>query len=92
VKQNCSHRLVVFAIVGTFAFVTITYVVTLCFCAMWGIEPPVKVSDNLKDVGLVALGALGSILSQTRSQQDAQNVNVVNPPEKPVQTQETSEP
>jgi hypothetical protein len=75
-------------IVGTFSFVTVAYFVTLCFCAMHNIEPPVKVSENLKDLGLVALGALGTILSQTRGQAESQNVNVTNTDRNPVPIEE----
>lgn len=91
-KPGCSHRAVVWIIVGTLAFVAATYVTTLCACAVFGINPPEKVLDNLKDVGIYALGGLSTLLAQTRSQQEPQNVNVTNPPSQPIPVEEKSEP
>ena len=55
-------------VVGTIAAVAIIYALTLSICALGRITPAPDLLAALKDVGLVALGALGSMLARTASQ------------------------
>lgn len=52
-------------VVGTIALVTLVYSGTLATCAIFKIEPSPEILGALKDTGLVALGALGSMLART---------------------------
>lgn len=87
---------IVLIVIGTIAFVTVLYAVTLCVCAINMISPPPDIISNFKDVGLVALGALGSLLARTgheaTKQAEPQAVVVENTKKNPVQTQESKPP
>lgn len=75
-------RVVVWSLAGVLTL----YMVALSICAVFSIEPSEKVLNALKDVGLVAAGALTGLLARTSHTDATQDVNVVNPPSEPVPT------
>lgn len=78
---------IVFIVVGTIAFVTVLYAMTLCVCAIQGIKPPADIISNFKDVGLVALGALGSLLARTGHADQPAKTEITNTAANPVPTE-----
>lgn len=87
------NHIPIWVIVGTLSFTVLLYIITLGICATQNIDPPADVLSNLKDVGLVALGALGSMLNRTRYDTALGPVRVtpVNTPETALNVQDTSE-
>ena len=76
-------------IVGTIAFVAILYSITLATATLRSITPKPEMLSALKDIGLVALGALSSMLARTSSHSpddSPEKVEVVNKPSDPVPT------
>lgn len=77
---------IVTLVVGTLAAVVVLYMVTLMTCAICGIVPPDAIPADMKELGLVALGALSSLLAKTS--ETPQETKIVNTPEQPVPTVE----
>lgn len=66
-SQNNKCQLINIIVVGSIATVAILYSVTLSVCSMFAISPSDALLAALKDTGLVALGALGTLLARTNS-------------------------
>lgn len=62
--------IVVFIVVGTLALVSLIYALTLASCAITGLSPQAEILNGLKEVGLVTIGALSSLLARTGSSPD----------------------
>lgn len=58
-------------VVGTLSIVCIMYASTLGVCAIRAVNPPEPLLAAFKDVAMVALGALGAMLTSTRTSDSA---------------------
>lgn len=75
---------VIFLVVGTLSLVTLLYAATLTFCGTRGIEMPANVAGAFKDVALVALGAIGALLTRTSNVDIPAATQTINSPSGPV--------
>lgn len=73
-------------VVISIALIAVQYAGTLSVCAVFGITPSTEVLSFLKDAGLVALGALSSLLARTGNSEDPLKTEIVNTPSNPVPT------
>jgi hypothetical protein len=62
------------------------YALTMAACSLWMIEMPGETATNFKELALVALGALGSLLARTSTGDGATPVTVKNTAANPVPT------
>lgn len=84
---------IVTMVVATLSAVSLIYVGTLALCALRGIAPPEAVYTGLKEIALVALGSLSSLLVQTRSEPSGPTeTKIVNKPSQPIPTTDTDVP
>ena len=65
--MNHQSKAIVILVVGTFALCTLVYFGVLGACCLTGMEPTGKALEYLKDAGLVALGSLGTMLANIRT-------------------------
>jgi hypothetical protein len=66
--SNNQSKVIVLLVVGTLAFCTVVYFWVLGACCLMGVEPTGKALEYLKDAGLVALGSLGTMLANIRTE------------------------
>jgi hypothetical protein len=77
---------IVTIVVSTLAMIALIYAGTLSICAFYGIEPPEKVLDYLKDAGIYALGGLTGLLVKTS--EVPEETRIVNTPDQAVPIKE----
>lgn len=66
--QSTTPKAITYIVVGSIAFMSLLYMITLSYCVVAKVEAPDGADRSLQAAGMYVLGALTGLLINTRSQ------------------------